>query len=218
MASNASLGGIKVGYVSTENNKAVNINALGEAYVQLKVPAGAWVGNGLSQHYMDIVQNSTDPIYVPLFKVEKREASSGFRANTRFEVIGRHTASYYGEFMLNYRYGDSYCHDLMMISLQGNNKLAQSDIIATLTTDKIIVYRKLYPNKYPSNKEAFIINITGNNDRGSTSSVDINTMTYYCTEIYEGNGNEVLLNDTTTDPDSAVLTTAPANSLTRIPA
>ena len=188
------------------------------AYVQLKIPAGAWVGNGLSQHYFAITQNQT--CYVPLFKIEKNSESTNndFRANTRFEIIGRHSASYYGEFMINYRSESGYSKDLLTLNLVGNSKLAQSDIIAVLDSNntKIIVYRKMYSNSYPSNREVFIVDITGNNDK-ETNDEDINKMTYYCTTIYSGNGNEVILGSAS-DPDSTILTQEIISSLNYIPA
>lgn len=207
------LGGIKIGYESTDYEKAVTLDANNNAYVQLKVPAGAWVGNGLSQHYFEI-SYSQDNYYVPLFKIEKNEPNADFRVNIRFEIIGRHTSSYFGEFMINYRNESNYPKDLLMLSLVAptNARLAQNDIVATVNNEgtEMIVYRRMDATTgLVNNKENFIVNITGNNARGLNSIVDINKTTYYCTEAYDS--GEIIITS------SDFITTTITNILNYIP-
>lgn len=212
-SSNDSLGGIKIGYESTDYEKAVVLDANNKAYVQLKVPAGAWVGNGLSQHYFEISYSQND-YYVPLFKIEKNEPNVDFKVNIRFEIIGRHTASYFGEFMINYRNEANYPKDLLMLNLvaPANARLAQNDIVATVNNEgtEMIVYRRMDATTgLVNNKENFIVNVTGNNARGLNSTTDINRTTYYCTEAYDSEEKIITSSDFITTTITNVLNYIP---------
>ena len=212
-ANNETLGGIKVGYESTDYEKAIKLDVNNKAYVQLKVPAGAWVGNGLSQHYFEIVYSQNN-YYVPLFKIEKNEPNNDFKVNIRFEIIGRHTTSYFGEFMINYRNEANYPKDLLMLNLvaPANARLAQNDIVATVNNEgtEMIVYRRMDATTgLVNSKENFIVNITGNNARGLNSTTDINRTTYYCTEAYDSEEKIITSSDFITTTITNVLNYIP---------
>jgi hypothetical protein len=207
------LGGIKLGYNYSLNNfeyfKSVQTDANNRAYVQTYNPKSNIINCGLSQHYFDINSSSTGLLFIPLFKVDYNVGSRNtFHVNTRFEIIGLRTQSYYGEFLLNYTYNPTsvldYCEDLITLNLVGNSILEQTDVIAVKGEERgnpsITVYRVM---QTPTNinHNMFMVNVLSSNvpDSGNTITY------YYCTdETYVPDNNEVgitLANIPTQRPD-----------------
>lgn len=206
------LGGIKLGYsitrINCENDKAVDTDSNNKAYIKLHTPKYTIINSGLSQHYFEITNDSTDDIYVPLFKIEGESKHAVLVSNIRFEIIGINNYSYYGEFMVNYHD----CHDLLKIHLVGNDRLSQSDIVAVATPSvnpqKIIVYRKI-SHSSPVITDVFMVNILSSNVFDS-NPVSITYYTNANSTDVDYDVNETSLNNWR-DSDSMIVTTIPSD-------
>lgn len=199
-ATDNTLGGIKLGYSYSLNNfeyfKSVQTDANNRAYVQTYNPKSNIINNGLSQHYFDINSSSTGSLYIPLFKIVYNLGSiNTFHVNTRFEIIGLRTQSYYGEFLLNYTYNptsvEDYCEDLITLNLVGNSILTQTNVIAIKGTERenpsITIYRVMQ-TPTDTNHNMFMVNILSSNIPNSGNAITY----YYCTsDAYTPDNNEV---------------------------
>lgn len=232
-ATNNNLGGIKTNFTSTENSKAVKLDSNNNAYVTIRDAAGAWVGNGFSQHYFKIDNNNwqASTSWIPIMKIERNDTRDNFKIDIHFQIISRHAFHYFGDYYINYK------EDCTSSKVSTGSIITVANVSQTVTVGGIstkildssdisirlfdandnevhscsngtyknsnqdttgvpvtaIVYRKIEDISQSFNgNDVFIVSILGNN--GELDNVAINTMTYYCTERYTGNGNEQILN------------------------